>query len=58
MRAGIVHDNLVDSALAVGVPEEIAKVMPLAFERAINNGLKFTDGDDFRIIYERQYMEG
>ena len=58
MRAGIVHDNLVDSALAVGVPEEIAKVMPLAFERAINNGLKITDGDDFRIIYERQYMEG
>ena len=58
MRAGIVHDNLVDSALAVGVPEEIAKVMPLAFERAINNGLKITDGDDFRIINERLYMEG
>lgn len=58
MRAGIVRDNLVDSALAVGVPKEIAEDMPLAFERAINNGLKITDGDDFRIIYERQYMEG
>ena len=58
MRAGIVKGNLIDSAKAVGVPEEIAKRMPIALERAINNGLDITDGDDFRIIFERQFMEG
>ena len=58
MRAGIVKGNLIDSAKAVGVPDEIAKRIPLAFERAINNGLDITDGDDFRIIFERQFMEG
>ena len=58
MRAGIVKGNLIDSAKAVGVPDEIAKRMPIALERAINNGLDITDGDDFRIIFERQFMEG
>ena len=58
MRAGIVQNNLVDSAKAVGIPEEVAEAMPLAFERAINNGLNISTGDDFRVIYERQYLEG
>ena len=32
--------------------------MPIAFERQINNGLQITKGDDFRVIYERQFLEG
>ena len=38
MSAGLVEESLIESAKAVGVPGEIAEKMPLAFERAINNG--------------------
>ena len=58
MSAGLVDKSLIESAKAVGVPSEIAEKMPLAFERAINNGLDISKGDDFRVIYERQFLEG
>lgn len=58
MSAGLVEESLIESAKAVGVPGEIAEKMPLAFERAINNGLDISKGDDFRVIYERQFLEG
>lgn len=58
MSAGLVEESLIESAKAVGVPSEIAEKMPLAFERAINNGLDISKGDDFRVIYERQFLEG
>lgn len=58
MSAGLVEDSFVESAKAVGIPDEIAQKMPLALERAINNGLKISQGDDFRVIYERQFLEG
>ena len=58
MSAGLVETNLIESAKAAGIPEEIAERMPIAFERQINNGLQITKGDDFRVIYERQFLEG
>lgn len=58
MSAGLIETNFIDSAKAVGIPEEIAEKMPLAFERQINNGLEISEGDDFRVIYERQFLEG
>lgn len=58
MNAGVVTGTLIQSAINVGVPEEIAQKLPLVFERPIHNGLKVGKGDDFRIIYERQFLDG
>lgn len=58
MNAGIVTGTLIQSAINAGVPEEIAQKLPLVFERPIHNGLKVGKGDDFRIIYERQFLDG
>ncbi len=58
MAAGVIRTTLEDALKSAGVPDTVAAQVPEAFERRFNNGLKLTAGDDFRLIYERKYLEG
>ena len=56
MSAGIFSDDIEASVVATGVPEEVARQIPVALERKIKNGLTLGAGDEFRLIYERKFV--
>lgn len=58
MSAGVIKTTLEDALKEAGVPDNVAKQVPQAFERRFHAGLKLVPGDDFRLIYERKFLGG
>ncbi len=58
MAAGVVKTTLWQAAQDAGVPAEVSAQIEDAFEKRFIEGLQLIPGDDFRLIYERQYLDG
>lgn len=58
MAGGVVKTTLWDAAKEAGLPDEIIVQISQAFERPFKNGLTLTKGDEFRLIYERKFLDG
>lgn len=58
MAGGVVKTTLWDAAKESGLPNEIVVQISQAFERQFKNGLNLTQGDEFRLIYERKFLDG
>lgn len=58
MAGGVVKTTLWDAATEAGLPENVTAQIMQAFERKFKAGFQLGNGDEFRLIYERKFMDG
>lgn len=58
MATGIIKTTLEAAALEHGVPEKVIEQFPQVFERFFSHGNRLGQGDSFRLIYERKFVDG
>ena len=58
MAGGIVKTTLWEAAQDAGLPDNVIAQISQAFERKFKDGFALSAGDEFRLIYERKFLEG